>query len=313
MAVSWSIQTPAGTRGAVAVVQVAAASAEELDEALRRVGVGPIGVGAVALRNLAGVDRGIVARWSETSVHLMPHGGPAVLRALAAALTERGLQAGDPDARTRYPEAVSEVEAAMLAALARAVSPLAVELLLDQPRRWSAPSAASDPTRDRILNRLIDPPLVVAVGPPNIGKSSLVNTLAGRAVALVADEPGTTRDHVGVLIDAAGLVLRYIDTPGIRADAGQIEAEAAEIARGVAAAADLVLVCGDAGAPPVALPAGPDVLHVALRCDLGRPAWPHDVEVSALTGAGLADLVQMLRERLVPAAAVEHPGPWRFW
>ncbi len=63
-----------------------------------------------------------------------------------------------------------------------------------RPKRFKNPASEA---RDRVLRRLIDPPLVVAIGPPNIGKSSLLNALAGRSVALVADEAGTTRDHVG--------------------------------------------------------------------------------------------------------------------
>lgn len=307
----WSIQTPA-VPGAVAVVQLAAGSGTELDEVLGRLGMGAVPAGGIALRDVLGVDRALVGRWAETSVHITPHGGAAVVRAIGRRLIEAGVkEVADPDPRMAYPEARSEIEARMLAALARAASPIALDLLLGQPGRWKE-GAEPSPWSD-ILNRLINPPLVVAMGAPNIGKSSLANALAGRAVSIVADEPGTTRDHIGVLIDMGGLVVRYVDTPGIRDAADWIENEAAGLAAAVIASADLVLTCGDATAEPPEEPMGKDALAVALRADLGRVTWTHDVGVSALTGEGLAELVGAVRERLVPAEALADSRPWRFW
>lgn len=312
----WSLQTPIGT-GAVAVIGLNAADGSELDQLLNKAGICGLEVGRVALRDLLGVDQGIVMRWSETAATLMPHGGGAVVRALCGALEARGLaRIDDVTPMDLYPEAADEIEAAMLAALGRARSPLAVDLLLDQPRRWRERGAVSDPKRDRILNRLIEPPLVVARGASNIGKSTLVNALAGRRVSLVADEPGTTRDHVGVFLDMGGLVVRYIDTPGVRDRAPRVESEAMRITGEVAAHADLILSCSDPGSGPVDnpdLPAGAGVLRVGLRRDLGPPKNKTDIDVSALEPASLAALVEHVRERLVPRAALEHSGPWRFW
>jgi tRNA modification GTPase len=315
MAARWSIQSPAAP-GAVAVVQLAAGSGAELESVLSRLGIAPVGVGSLGLRDLFGVDRGVVARWAEESAHLMPHGGPAVVRALALALADAGIERAErPDARVVYPEARSPVEAEMLAALARAASPMAVDLLLDQPRRWATGERESE--WSGVLNRLIDPPLVAAVGPPNVGKSSLANALAGRRVAIVADEPGTTRDHVGVAINMGGLVVRYVDTPGLRPEGDEIEREAAGLAAEVVRTADLVLACGDAGSPPARPPGsereGQSLLTVALRVDLGEPGWRCDAGVSALTGRGLEALVRLIRERLVPEGALADPRPWRFW
>jgi tRNA modification GTPase len=312
MGATWSIQTPTGAPGAIGAVLVSAESGEELEAALARLGVASVSIGAVALRDLCGVDRGIVARWSPTAAHLMPHGGSAVMRGLVAALGASGLKPGVADPPRDYPEAATLLEARMLAALARAASPLAIDLLLDQPRRWASyPDARPNAQRDRALNRLIEPPLVVLRGPPNIGKSSLINALAGRRVALVGDEPGTTRDHIGVMVELSGLVVRLVDTPGLRATGDAIEAEAAGIAARLTAAADLVLRCGDrSGAPPAV--AEPHVT-VATRIDLGLPPWAFDAGVSALTGEGLAELARTVRERLVPASVMADHAPWRFW
>ena len=208
MSVAWRLVTPSQGSGAIAVFELCGASGAEIDHAIAVVtgDAGPVGVGVMPLRDLAGVDRGIVARWSEGCCHLMAHGGPAVIKALGEELTSRGflsVEGATPDgAGLEWPEAGTEVERRMLGALARAASPLAVDLLLAQPGKWGTRSLEVEPTvRDRLLRRLIDPPLVAAVGRANVGKSSLLNALAGRQVAAVADEAGTTVDHVGVMID----------------------------------------------------------------------------------------------------------------
>jgi len=325
---TWRLETAATGTGAIAVIVVTG----DVDVALAAAGIRPVAVGEVRLRSLAGVDTGIVARWSTETAHLMGHGGPAVIRALAEALTRAGIpRRDDIDPRAAYPEAGDDVEARMLGTLARAASPLAIDLLLDQPRRWRAgpgPMAAAPrgdaddraggpreggPSRDRLLRRLIDPPLVVAIGAPNIGKSTLCNALAGRAVSIVADQPGTTRDHVGVTLDLAGLVVRYVDTPGLRESDDPIERDAARLSVGVASRADLILRCGDATALPPTGSSDCPSLTVALRVDRGLPQWPHDVRTSAAHGEGLYTLAQLARDTLVPPSAIADPTPWCFW
>ena len=102
------------------------------------------------------------------------------------------------------PGSVSEQSGAMLAELA------------DEIRRHIAGYRAAEIIRDGFD--------VVIVGAPNAGKSSLLNALAQREVAIVSDEAGTTRDLVEVVLDLAGLKVRVTDTAGIRDDAGKVEA-----------------------------------------------------------------------------------------
>jgi tRNA modification GTPase len=306
----WRQSTPAGVAGALAAIELVG----DVDEALSAAGIGAVGVGRVSLRDLCGVDRGLVARWSRGLAHLMPHGGVAVTRAIGAALTRAGIEPAEP--APEYPEARTRLEGRMLAALARAASPSAIDLILAQPALWAR--AGLDPDADPATlefdaaleaarARLIDPPLVVAVGASNIGKSTLVNRLAGRSVSIVADEPGTTRDHVGVQLDLAGVVVRWVDTPGIRQGVAAAEREAAALARAVEARADLLILCGDPRTPPPDRERG---LRVCLRRDLGAALWPAEVEVSAVTGAGMTELVSRVREALVPSAALRDPRPW---
>ncbi len=144
--------------------------------------------------------------------------------------------------------------------------------------------------------------LVFAVtGPPNVGKSSLVNALAGRDVAIVSALPGTTRDALETRLILGGVPVTLVDTAGLRETADPIEAEGVRRARAHAAEADLVLALSEAGAtPPADGRGGVAVLAIATKTDLGGTVPPGARGVSAATGAGLS----ALRARL--AAAAEH-------
>lgn len=305
----WRLQTPTTGAGGIAAILISG----DVDGALASLGIGTARAGQLAVRDFCGIDRGIVARWTESSAHLMPHGGAAVTRELMAALVRAGLEEGDADPLETYPEARDIVEARMLAALAEAHSPLAVDLLLDQVERWKGLDEDHVDTAPAELNRLIDPPMVVAVGAPNVGKSTLLNVLAGRGVAIVSDEPGTTRDHVGAMVDVKGLVVRFVDTPGRRAGADALEKRAVEMSSSVVRGADLVLSCLDGSSRGVEQDWEGETMRVGLRCDLGAPCEAVDVRVSARTGEGMEALASAIRARLVPDAALEDPRPWRFW
>ena len=315
---TWRLATAAERPGAIAVLQLRG----EIDDAFARAGIRGVPVGGMAVRDLAGVDRGVVARVRGDLALVMPHGGREVVRQLAAALAAAGVQRDrDGSAIARFPEASSAFQAELLDALARAASPVAVDLLLAQPARWrehlgrepGLDEPAPDPEHSHQLNALIDPPMVVAVGASNIGKSTLLNRLSGRAVVAVADEPGTTRDHVGSLVDLDGVVVRWVDTPGRRADAPAAEAEALALAEALLAGADLVIRLGDRDHRPPEVPCSTPGVTVGLRRDLGEPTWPHDLAVSALTEDGIGSLAGLLRRRLLSDGALASALPWRFW
>jgi hypothetical protein len=306
----WAILTPPAGHGAIAIVQLRAEDPASFDALLVRLNLAPP-IGKPALRDLLGADRGLVIRWTPTTADLYTHAGPAILRRLSARLTDAGVRP-DPRAAPHYPEAADDLEHRMLETLARAASPRAIDLLLDQPRRWR--EAPNGPFADEhTLARLVNPPLVVALGPANVGKSTLLNALAGRAVATVADQPGTTRDHVGAILDLGGLVVRYLDTPGLLADPGPLDREAQRLTATPLQAADLILLCGDPDDPCPSPPPGKQALRVCLRADRGEAAWAHDLRVEAPAGLGVSELGIRIRDRLVPPAALAHPGPWRFW
>ena len=136
----------------------------------------------------------------------------------------------------------------------------------------------------------------VILGPPNAGKSTLLNALAEDEVAIVSELPGTTRDAVGVRIDLGGVPVRLTDTAGVRETQDVIEAEGVRRAKAKAEKADFVILLAAPGenfAPP---PAGIPLLRVRSKADIhGRD---DEFCVSAKTGQGMA----VLRARLVEEA-----------
>jgi tRNA modification GTPase len=133
----------------------------------------------------------------------------------------------------------------------------------------------------------------VILGPPNAGKSTLLNALAGSDIAIVSETPGTTRDAISVRLDLAGIPVHITDTAGLRETADPIEAEGIRRAHGRAANADLILQIDDVG-HPLTVNAHPSIetLHIQTKADLF--ADPPANAISAKTGAGLSELLSQL-------------------
>ncbi len=153
--------------------------------------------------------------------------------------------------------------------------------------------------------RLRDGIAVAIVGPPNAGKSSLLNQLARREAAITSPIAGTTRDVIEVAIDLAGYPVVLADTAGLRDSVDMIEQEGLRRALARAEAAELRLFVFDAsqpeGAAGAAIWPGPDTLLVANKIDLvrDRGCLPSGaLTVSALTGEGLPHLIEKLAERI---------------
>jgi tRNA modification GTPase len=131
---------------------------------------------------------------------------------------------------------------------------------------------------------------VVVAGPPNAGKSSLINAIAGEERAIVTDVPGTTRDHIEVPLSLGGVPVLLTDTAGLRESEELVERIGIARARALVEVADVVVWLGD----PEDAPEHPRVIRVHPLADLpGRETAPEGVQpVSALTGQGLAALLQ---------------------
>ena len=149
--------------------------------------------------------------------------------------------------------------------------------------------------------------LVFAItGPPNVGKSSLINALAERDVAIVSPAPGTTRDALETRVVLGGVPVTLVDTAGLRETTDAIEAEGVRRALARAKEADLVIEVSDSWVD-VANATASAVILVANKSDLGNPAPAGAIRISALTGDGL----DVLRDRLAAAARAltETSGP----
>jgi tRNA modification GTPase len=185
--------------------------------------------------------------------------------------------------------------------------------------RHSLQSGQTDDAR-RVLNdlqsntllgqRLLEPWKVVLAGPPNVGKSSLLNALAGYQRSIVTPQPGTTRDCVSVVTAFEGWPVELIDTAGLHSADDELEQEGIARSREMAQQADLALWIYDATSFE---PIGPSqeitsrkCLHVINKCDLEPQRRLDDVmdafRVSARTGAGIDALGSRIARELAPVA-----------
>ncbi len=158
---------------------------------------------------------------------------------------------------------------------------------------------------DRRGERLREGAEIVVLGPPNVGKSSLINALARRDVAIVTPEPGTTRDLIEVHLDLGGYPVTLVDTAGLREAGGSVEVEGMRRAEARARKADRVLwlseMSSGTSSPPVGLPA--PVMRVGTKADLidsdierSKQALTFDVLISTVSGEGIDELLRRLEE-----------------
>lgn len=136
---------------------------------------------------------------------------------------------------------------------------------------------------------------VAVIGPPNAGKSSLINRIARREVALVSEIAGTTRDVIELRIDLNGIAVTFLDTAGLRDASDRIEAMGVDRARQRAVEADLRLHVSPVGEIDSSLWVDGDI-SVGTKADLG--AREAGMAVSSLTGEGIDLLLQSLYGRL---------------
>ncbi len=176
-----------------------------------------------------------------------------------------------------------------------------IESLAGEVRAHLADAAPAARTRSGIV--------VAITGAPNAGKSSLVNALAGRDVAIVSPVPGTTRDPVEASLVLAGVPVTLVDTAGLRETADPIEAEGVRRARARAEGADLVMVVRDAGRVDLCPPRTEEPVRVASKIDLGGDALEGEIAVSVVTGFGLDALRHALTERVASLTRVAGSAP----
>jgi tRNA modification GTPase len=270
----------------------------------------------------------LVAKLAGVEVHC--HGGVQVVRMLLELFERRGITVcpwrqfnrltGDNALRSTAAAALAEARTVRTAAILldqyQGAFERAVETSLAAMGRNDAAETnrlLAELARHTGVGRHLTTPWWVAVaGAPNVGKSSLVNALAGYQRSIVSPSPGTTRDVVTTTIAVDGWPVELADTAGLREGAQELEGEGIDRAREAAAGADLCLWVLDAAATPVwpsaglHLPLAPNVRLVVNKTDLPA-AWDLDeatgaLRVSAKTGDGIPELCDGLARWLVAEA-----------
>ena len=327
-------EVSASGRGAIATLRVwGPGSLEAADAAFRpnradrplagsppnRLRVGRIGAG------LGDEVVAVVLGLAPPEVEVQCHGGPAAGALVRDALLAAG---AEPASSRRWARdsTGSTIRADAAVALAQAATLPVAEILLDQLdgaleadlRQVVEALDAGDETgacralagliaRGEFGVRLRDGWRVALAGRPNVGKSRLMNALAGYDRAIVAPTPGTTRDVVTVATAMAAWPVEVADTAGLRPTDDPIEREGVARARAHQRGADLVVVVLDraeplTGADRAILGDHPAALVVANKADLPS-AWPPgddpaDLAVSAERGDGIEALVAAIVDRL---------------
>lgn len=345
--------TTANTPGAVAIVQL---QGDRVAEVLQQLTGRESFIACRAyLCSFADIDEGLAIVLSGQAAQLMPHGGPRVVQRLLDHLANSLGCTYDPapDTQALYPEANSPIEADMLDAIAKATSPAAIDLLTQQPTHWrsllqqagqlSAAQRQQITDRSRTLNHLLTPPTVVVAGPANVGKSTLTNALMGKAMSIVADLPGTTRDWVGGLVELdvrcpmsdvrsdqdiahrtshiahTAIAVNWLDTPGLRDSDDAIEQRAIALAKQQIEQADVLIAMRDPDHPwpdVPSLPRQPDLYVINKVDDAQMPdanaglSPEQPLSISASQSRNLDRLQAIIVEQL---GLSELPNePWAF-
>lgn len=301
-------------------------------EQLEQRGVRIPSIGKITHCEIFGIDDGVVSRPTEGRVQLFTHASTYVLEGVASALRDLELEEQQTgiairDRKRSFPELLFD-------ALTRCRSRLGLSVLERQPERWASsgflndslqvPEAVPPEAVDHAaqLRFLLQDARVIAIGAANAGKSTLLNALAKQHVSVVSDERGTTRDHVGVSLEIAGLSVRWLDTAGFGVGEGSdLNAQATTKTRSLIPQADVLVWCVPADAsdpgelcPEIASDTSIPLIRCLTKTDLGIPSWATGWEhVSAHSGQGMERLVGAIRDALVPPDALELDAPWWFW
>lgn len=264
----------------------------------------------------------VVCRREKTVVEIHCHGGRAASAAILEDLRLLKSVVIDGSDRPGSERITSEAQAA----LARCSTERVAAILLDQYRgalRQSVEQVirlleSGDQGRalERLTTlvdratlgiRLTEGWKVALVGPPNVGKSSIMNALVGYRRALVQELPGTTRDLLDAAVAVDGWPIELTDMAGLRTSEDEIEAVGIVRARKTAAQADLVLLVFDVSQPSTEeerqlLAQHPQALVVYNKCDKDHDLThrPSAMTVSALRGDRIAELASAIASRLVP-------------
>lgn len=257
----------------------------------QEIGDGALAYGTIR-RDGQVLDEVIVARVDEDDdarFEINCHGGVVAVNAVLKCLKEAGArvipwQSLQPGRAPKDPLSAEAIRAAALDALPSATTRLGATMLLHQAGgalNRAVEALAAQPGPESILRlratwclgrALLNPPRVAIVGPPNTGKSTLLNALLEEERVIVHHEPGTTRDVVRETVSICGMPFELMDTAGIRETEDEVERHAVGLAARMAAGADIVLTVYDVSevsSVPIDLPGSTArIIRVANKIDL---------------------------------------------
>ncbi|WP_137157025.1 tRNA uridine-5-carboxymethylaminomethyl(34) synthesis GTPase MnmE [Rhizobium sp. FKL33] len=192
-----------------------------------------------------------------------------------------------------------------------------IEAELDFPEEEDIPGAVSDRVwsdvkqigseiksylaKGRYAEMVRDGFNVTIIGRPNAGKSSLLNSLVKRPVAIVTDIPGTTRDLITVDLDLQGYLIRLTDTAGLRDTEEVVEAEGIKRARDAARHADLILSLRDESdlEPFEMVDSEVEHIFVTTKADRGENSESSSLSISTVSGHGLDELIDAILKHVI--------------
>lgn len=285
----------------------------------------------------------VVVRTAEYCWEINCHGGTIAVHRICRDLAAAGLQSGIPSfaSNESLHEKIERVtNEAVLKCRTRKTAGLVLAQQDGRLLKFAEDLQSESPDRSRsaraqlqrwqsVAKHLTQPWRVAIVGEPNVGKSSLINSIAGLQRSIVSAIPGTTRDLVEVDIIVRGWMFRLIDTAGVRSDSDSFT-EQLGIVQSLALLGDCEMIClvidGSSGQFESVLIDGLDKVQVPIcvvrnKCDIwsdfektGAPppassldsvhAITASVDVSAKTGFGISELLTWIVETAVP----EEPG-----
>ncbi len=311
--------------GAVAVIRIAGEGAlRAVAEVFRSISGRTLDYSAYSRPRFGRIGDGlgdevVVVAASDEDVEIHCHGGTAAVALVVDSLVAAGTvrESASPDLLSIAEEAAEDVAHATTL---RTASHLLDQLIGALEARVRTIEAAISRRSDEAIGliegllatsslglRLVEGWKVAIAGRPNVGKSRLLNALAGFDRSIVSPTAGTTRDYVGLRTAFEGWPVELVDTAGLRASVDPIEAAGVERAHAVQAQADLVLLVLD-GSQPLTdedrelIARFPDAPILKNKCDLPT-SWNADLsvtEISAERGDGIAELAVAIGRTLVP-------------
>ncbi len=281
---------------------------------------------------IATAESVVVVPLADNELEIHCHGGRAAsariiddLRELGARCVDSAEWIGDP----HQPLLIREAEQVLSACLTASMAAIAMDqirgAMLDRCYHGLAMLGQSDDALEKVRSlaeqtlsladlgvRLGHRYRVVLLGPPNVGKSSLVNAMAGYARSITMDLAGTTRDVLHADTVFAGVPVRLSDTAGVRASIEPIEQQGVARAQIAAEEADLIVLVGAPGTPLLDTPPGKRVLRVLNKADLiADPIGIDDsmFQTVATSGQGIDELIEAIAGALVHFPVAGTPVP----